>query len=170
MVSNGRVKQREAVPATADVSLENDRGATARGQMTAVDSANRTMQQLSSGSRDNPDFLAGFAFGMQLAHGQALDQVKMHGAMEVRVLMCQQEQSRLQDRLGKMERALACSAGLLGSTLKHHAERLAVAERATASFRRPTTKTAATRSKSHNAAKRRLSFCSHRKGSKVIAC
>ena len=156
MVSTGRVKQREAVLAPADVSLEHDREATTRGQTsnaidalqaacahpshlhsslqeTAVDSANRTMQQLSSGSRDNPDFLAGFAFGMQLAHGQALDQVKMHGAMEVRVLMCQQEQSRLQDRLGKMERALACSAGLLGSTLKHHAERLTVAETATSS-------------------------------------
>ena len=97
-----------------------------------MDASNSTMQHLSSVKTDNSDFLAGFVYGLQHAHRQALDQVKKTGAVEMRVLICQQEQSRLQDRLGKIEQMLACSVGLLGSTLEYHARRLSNAETSTA--------------------------------------
>ena len=82
------------------------------------------------------DFMSGYAAGMQRAHAQALAQVKKTGAIEMGVLVCRQEQVRLQDRLAKMERALACSAGYMSCSLKAHAERLAAVERTGADHRR----------------------------------
>jgi hypothetical protein len=82
------------------------------------------------------DFMLGYAAGMQRAHAQALVQVKKTGAIEMGVLVCQQEQVRLQDRLAKMERGLACSVGYMNCSLRYHAERLAASERTAADHRR----------------------------------
>ena len=80
--------------------------------------------------RGTPDFLAGYALGMQEAHLQALGAVKRTGAVEMGLLVCQQEQRRLQARTRAVELALACGAGRFTTQLEALEKRSAAAERA----------------------------------------
>jgi len=67
---------------------------------------------------ESADFMAGYAMGMQQAHLQALGYVKRTGALEMGLLVCQQEQRRAQSRARAVELALACGAGRLTTALE----------------------------------------------------
>ena len=77
-----------------------------------------------------PDFLVGYALGMQQVHLQALGAVKRTGAVEMGLLVCQQEQRHLQARTRAVELALACGAGRFTTQLQALEKRSAAAERA----------------------------------------
>ena len=76
----------------------------------------------------NPDFMAGYALGMQQAHHQALNHVKKAGAMEMKLQVCQEEQRGLQQRARKTELTLAYSAGRFSSSIESLAKRLSSLE------------------------------------------
>ena len=94
-------------------------------------------QKLSAESAlGNPDFMAGYALGMQQAHQQALGHVKKTGAIEASVLLCQREQMSLQQRAQRTELAIACGAGRFSSSIDSLTQRIASAERSADADRR----------------------------------
>jgi hypothetical protein len=81
-------------------------------------------QHDANGIVGNPNFMAGYALGMQQAHGQALEHVKKTGALEMSVLTCQQELRRIERRERILELTFACGVGRVGSSLDSLRQRL----------------------------------------------